>query len=246
MEVSIIIATFNASKTLGNCLLSLAKQKTEDVEIIVVDGGSKDDTIKIINDNLNVVDKWLSEPDKGIYDAWNKGIKLASGRWVMFVGADDGLLPNVLPKYVEFAKNIGDDVDLITAKAEFVDLKGKLIKIIGEPFIWDNYRYNMNISHGSTLHNRRLFDEVGMYSLKYHICADYEMFMRKGNATKSEFYDNVVFRFAIGGASFSFACQKETFLIRKEYKTVPLFINIFLCVKRCMGIIYKQIKYSYK
>lgn len=246
MEVSIIIATFNAGKTLGSCLLSLAKQKTEDVEIIVVDGGSKDDTIKIINDNLNVVDKWLSEPDKGIYDAWNKGIKLASGRWVMFVGADDGLLPNVLPKYVEFSKNIGDDVDLITAKAEFVDLEGKLIKIIGEPFIWDKYRYNMNISHGSTLHNRKLFDEVGMYSLKYRICADYEMFMRKGSRTKSEFYDNVVFRFAIGGASFSFACQKETFMIRKEYNSVPLFVNIMLCAKRCLGIMYKKIRFSYK
>ena len=245
-EISIIIATYNAGKVLQRCLDSLSKQKTEDVEIIIVDGNSKDDTVEIIKRNESTVDQWLSEPDKGIYDAWNKGLKLAKGRWIMFVGADDGLLPNVLPDYVAYAKTIDDSYDLITAKAEYVDLEGKLIKIIGEPFSWDTYRYNMNISHGSTLHNKKLFEEYGGYSLDYKICADFEFFMRKGAKIKGAFYDEVVFRFSIGGASFSFGCQKESFMIRKKYHTVPLIVNFAISAKRVAGIIFRKMIYRYK
>lgn len=243
-EISIIIATYDAGKVLQRCLDSIRPQKTEEIELLFIDGGSKDNTMDIVNSNKDIVDYVVSELDKGIYDAWNKGIKIANGRWIMFVGADDVLLPDILPDYVAYSKTIDDSYDLITAKAEFVDLSGKLIKVIGEPFRWERYKRNMNISHGSTLHNRKMFEEVGLYSLYYKICADYEMFMRKGKDIRPAYYNHVILRFTIGGASFSAACQKETFEIRRQYHTVSTLVNCLLYMKRCIGIICK--KYLYR
>lgn len=243
-ELSIIIATYNAETTLQKCLDSIISQKSEDIELIIIDGGSHDETTDIVNHNSDFIDKYVSEPDNGIYDAWNKGIKLSTGRWIMFVGADDRILPNTLGDYVDFASNADDANDIITAKSNFIDLKGHTIKIVGEPYHWDKYKRNMNISHGSTLHNRRLFSEVGLYNIDYKICADYEFFMRKGALLKGLFYDHVILEFKIGGASFSFRCQKDTFEIRKKYKTVPIIINFFLSTKRVLGIVFKRIYYS--
>ena len=75
--ISIIIATFNAEKVLERCLKGLKLQKKDEVEILIIDGASTDHTVSIVKKNLGVVDIILSEPDRGIYDAWNKGIKLA-------------------------------------------------------------------------------------------------------------------------------------------------------------------------
>lgn len=243
-ELSIIIATYNAETTLQQCLDSIISQKDEAIELIIIDGGSKDETINIVNRNSDFIDKYISEPDNGIYDAWNKGIKISTGHWIMFVGADDTILPNTLSDYVDFASNADDSNDIITAKSNFVDLKGHTIKIVGEPYSWERYKKNMNISHGSTLHNRRLFREVGPYNINYKICADYELLMRKGALLKGLFYDHVILEFKIGGASFSFRCQKDTFDIRRKYNTVPTIINFFLSAKRVLGIVFKKIYYS--
>lgn len=245
MIISIIIATFNAERSVKKCLDCISPQKDEDIEVIIVDGGSTDKTVEYVK-SYSWVDKLISEKDEGIYDAWNKGIKIANGRWIMFVGADDELLPNTLKKYSEFAKNIDKSVDIITAKSEYVDLKGKIIKIVGRPYEWDDYKKNMEISHGTTLHNRKLFDEIGLYDLNYKICSDYELLMRKGRHIKCVFYNKTILRFAIGGASFSFACQKETFQIRKKYHTISLLENYYLVIKRIVGLCIKKMLYTTK
>ena len=99
MKISIIIATWNAEKTLRRCLDSIIPQLTDETELIIIDGGSKDSTNEIINSYGNNVAVHLSEPDKGVYDAWNKGIKTSHGEWIMFIGADDTLCPNAIQVY---------------------------------------------------------------------------------------------------------------------------------------------------
>lgn len=104
-KISIIIATYNADKTLQRCLYSIALQKTEDIELLIIDGKSKDNTLEIIQKNKAIINFWLSETDKGIYDAWNKGIKLARGKWIMFLGADDMLLEGSMAFYLDYLRH---------------------------------------------------------------------------------------------------------------------------------------------
>ena len=98
-KISIIIATYNAEKTLQRCFDSIRNQKNEKIELIVIDGNSNDNTLSIIESNADIVDYYVSESDKGIYDAWNKGVKVSTGEWIEFLGADDKLLPDSLPLY---------------------------------------------------------------------------------------------------------------------------------------------------
>lgn len=91
-HVSIVIATYNAAEYLPFCLKSIDEQRFKDLELIIVDGGSTDNTLEIIKAYKGVPLQYKSEPDKGIYNAFNKGVKMISGKWCLFLGADDKLL----------------------------------------------------------------------------------------------------------------------------------------------------------
>ena len=242
--ISIIIATFNAEKVIERCLKGLELQKKDEVEILIIDGGSTDHTIFVVKQFPGVVDITLSEPDYGIYDAWNKGITLSHGKYIMFLGADDYLYPDTLSSYLEFISKMKSDCDIISAKSEFVDSEGHTMKIIGEKFSHNRHRVNMYVAHGTCLHNKILFERYGMFSLKYKVCADYEFFMRLDDVN-SAFMDKVVMKFYAGGASFSVSCLKETFAIRKEYKSVPTALNYFLFFKRLVGLYYKKLVFKH-
>ena len=157
MLISIIIATYNASKTLKTCLDSIVPQLCSGTELIIVDGGSKDNTNDIIKSYGDKVSVHISEPDKGIYDAWNKGVALSHGEWVMFIGADDILLPNAVETYLNVIKNTAniDSYDYICAHNEYVDFEGKLLKIMGNEPRWSNMRRGMAAAHVASLHNKK-------------------------------------------------------------------------------------------
>ena len=127
--ISIIIATYNAAYTIERCLCSIISQKTDDIELIIIDGASKDQTIAIIEQYKDSIDVFFSEPDQGIYDAWNKGIKASNGEWIMFVGADDQLISGALSSYLSFLSDCSkENADIVTAKAVVIDDKGKEIE----------------------------------------------------------------------------------------------------------------------
>lgn len=156
MTISIIIATFNAAKTLQRCLDSIVPQLTDEAELILVDGGSKDSTNEIIDSYGDKIAVHISEPDKGIYDAWNKGVKVAHGNWVAFIGADDTLLPNAIQNYLNAIRltPVIDSYDYICAHNEYVDLNGKLLKVLGEKPVWSRMRKYMAAAHVASLHNK--------------------------------------------------------------------------------------------
>ena len=234
MTISIIIATYNASKTLQRCLDSIVPQLTNETELILVDGGSKDDTNKIIDSYGDKISVHISEPDKGIYDAWNKGVKLAHGKWVGFIGADDILLPNAIDAYLTIIRSSRDieDYDYICAHNEFVDIKGKLLKTIGDKPIWSKMRRGMVAAHVASLHNRHsLFEAIGGYNLEFKICADYELLLRKKNKLKSLMIQTHIARMAVGGMSFSTNAIVETYKIRKLHKSLPFIINILFFLR---------------
>ena len=90
--ISIVIATFNAEKHIRECIRSMINKHEKNIEIVIVDGGSIDDTISIIKNFNHKKLVWTSESDEGIYDALNKGAKIAQGKWLYFMGTDDRLL----------------------------------------------------------------------------------------------------------------------------------------------------------
>lgn len=228
MKISIIIATFNAAKTLQRCLDSIVPQMTTETELIIVDGGSKDDTNKIVDSFGDKISVHISEPDKGIYDAWNKGVKHAKGDWVMFVGADDVLLPDALSKYISAINSTQDidSYDYICAHNEYVDMNGKLLKILGDDPKWSKMRRGMAAAHVASLHSRHnLFEKIGGYNLRFKICADYELLIRKKQNLKSLFVPVHIARMKVGGMSFSSKAVKEAYEIKKLHHSLPIGIN---------------------
>ena len=225
--ISIIIATFNSEKTLEKCLNSIINQKDNSIEIIIVDGSSTDQTKEIIENYSKHIDYVMSELDDGIYDAWNKGIKVSSGQWIMFVGSDDELRDECISTY---KKQILEDpyYDYICGRIMFVNHKGiKLLKF-GQPYDWSLFKTIMNLAHVSALHNRKLYDKHDYYDTSFKICGDYEFLLRKKDKLKVKFIDKIFANMLIGGISHSsFQGIKETRDAKLKHK-VKSNISIFL------------------
>jgi len=117
---SIIIATYNSANTLAEAIQSVLQQTLKDFELIIIDGKSSDGTLEIIKSYEKEITYWISEKDKGVYDAWNKGIKIAKGEWICFLGSDDIMLPTTIEKYNDFIiTNIDRRFEFISSKIEF-------------------------------------------------------------------------------------------------------------------------------
>jgi glycosyltransferase involved in cell wall biosynthesis len=209
--ISIVTATYNAESHLQNLIKSIIPQKTERVELIIIDGKSKDGTIGIIEDNNEFIDYWISEPDTGIYDAWNKGINIARGKWIMFLGADDVLKENSLSKLMFSLKNIktANEIDLISSKVEMINDQRHITRVKGWPWCWPNFLFEMTIAHPGALHSRKLFEKYGIFNVKYKITGDYELLLRAKSKLKTYFIDEVIVQMSEGGASDSIKAIKE-------------------------------------
>ena len=235
MKISVITATWNSSVTLCDTMRSVVEQipalseLNAELEYIIIDGASNDGTVDIIcefESQFGDCLKWISEPDKGIYDAWNKGIKVAKGEWIMFIGADDELLPDAINKYLDLlnSKDLSS-YDYISAQNEFINDKNKILKIIGNGAKWKLMRRGNSAAHVASLHHKKnLFGSIGYYNLNYKICADYELLLRKKNSLKSYFFKTKIAKMKVGGMSFTTNAIKEIYEIRKLHKTIsPLF-----------------------
>jgi len=233
MLISIIVATYNAEKTLQRCLDSIIPQLSDQVELIIIDGESEDSTNEIIASYGDKISYTISEPDKGIYDAWNKGIKVANGKWVAFIGADDILLPDALDVYLKVIKetNSIDMYDYICARNEYVDKDGNIIKIMGNKPDWTIFRKRMNAAHVASLHHKQnLFEQIGHYDLSFKICADYELLMRKKENLRCIYLTNHIAQMQMGGMSFSTDAIIETYRIRRKHTSVSYLRNILLII----------------
>ncbi|MFV0330620.1 MAG: glycosyltransferase family 2 protein [Dysgonomonas sp.] len=223
MVFSVIIATYNAENVLSTTLDSLKKQTCKNFELIIIDGNSNDSTKNIITSNLDIVSSWISEPDNGIYDAWNKGIRMAKGEWICFIGAGDTLVPDALEKYAYFIHKLKDKVDYISAKIARTTENNTYTSDLGEPYTWKSLRKKMNVAHVGSLHNKNLFKEIGLYNTEYKIAADYELLLRKKGKLKAVFMDYVIGTMPIGGISFSVKALKEAAKAKRETGQISTF-----------------------
>ena len=204
MKISLITACFNSAATIRTAMESVFAQRGVDVEYIVVDGGSADGTVEIIreyeqtrnsNSQLTTPDitfRWLSESDKGMYDAINKGIKMATGDVVGILNADDVLersetLAHVVDcfnrvEHVETCSDgkMGNSVDAVYADVRFVkdDLKTTVRYYSAKHWKPWMLQWGKMPPHPSVYIRRELFDKYGLYKLGYDIAADYELLIR--------------------------------------------------------------------
>lgn len=165
--ISIITATYNAAGSLQELVESLRGQTDRGFEWIVVDGASADGTVEILRDCGDVVTKWISEPDFGIYDALNKGLLLAKGEYYLVIGADDKLFANAIKDFREAVDK--SQADIVTAD---VLMNGKLRTIRRGP-TWMFGASALISAHATgTVFRKRLHERFGMYSRNFPIAAD--------------------------------------------------------------------------
>lgn len=226
---SIVIATYNAAETLEACLNSIRLQKIEEVELILIDGNSTDATHKIVQANMDIIDIYIHEKDKGIYDAWNKGVKASSGEWILFIGADDILCPNAISFYKDaLTRTDSTGIDYVSAWVNYVDSSGQVFCKLGSAWNWHDFSKAMNVAHVASLHNRKLFNEIGLFNLEYKVCADYELLARKKDCLKTLFFEEVVAHMRMGGISLSGKAIKETCKIANTHTKRSLFARFAL------------------
>ncbi len=196
--ITIVIACFNAGATLAEAIESILAQSRDDVELVVIDGASKDDTVAVIRRYADRLAYWVSEPDTGIYDAWNKGVRAARGQYIGFVGADDVLLPGALDAYARLIE-AEPEVEYLSARVQYGD--GPKARLIGGPWSWPRSRHFMTVAHVGSLHRRSLFDRLGVYDDSFAVTGDYELLLRAGPPLRTAFMDHVTARMGVEGIS---------------------------------------------
>ena len=178
MKISIITVCYNSEKTIERTFLSVKNQSYAHIEYIVVDGGSTDGTLDLIKKYKDTVTKWVSEPDKGLYDAMNKGIMMATGNIVGIVNSDDTFFNNeVLQDIVAFHQQ--NKIEASVGNIVQHNQEGKIVRKYNASH-WKPERLKIGFmpAHPAIFFKKELFDTYGMYSLDYKIGADYEIITR--------------------------------------------------------------------
>jgi len=208
--ISIITVVYNAVDILEPTLLSVLNQSYPHIEYIVVDGASKDGTLELIKKYEHRIGKWVSGKDKGIYDAMNKGLELASLDYVLFLNAGDILKSeNTIKDLFENYKG----ADIYYGRVELIDQSGK---VLGERRLkppahlnWRSFRWGMLVSHQAFIPKKSLTEP---YNLNFKISADIDWCIRcMKKAQTLENTHKIISQYLIGGAS-----RKNTILSWKE------------------------------
>ncbi len=216
--ISIITVVYNGEKFLEDTISSVINQSYGNVEYIIIDGGSNDGTVEIIKKYDHLIDYWVSEADKGIYDAMNKGISLATGSWVGLVNADDFYDLNALNALAYQAKNY-PEVNVFHFNLRVISFNNEN-SITESPTKLHMLYKGMCINHPASFVSLKTYKKEGVFSLQYPIAADWELMLRfYKNGCKFKDGKDIVSNFRLGGVSYLITKQsiKEKHLIRKKH-----------------------------
>lgn len=225
--VSVIVATRNCASTLRRCLQSISEQSYQRIEIIVVDGGSTDGTLQVLHESRERLSDLICEPDEGIYDAWNKGVRIARGTWICFLGGDDAYHDRESVRdLVQTAANTGSRV--IYGRMNLITPAGVLAETVGRPWpvARSGFLAGFMIPHPGTLHHHSLFEQHGGFDKSYRIAGDYEFLLRELSRGDAAFCDRVVVDMRLGGMSVRpdsiYAALREVWHARRAHGLTDL------------------------
>ena len=193
--ITIIIAVFNGAKTLQQCIDSVAQQSYANKQLIIIDGGSTDGTVELLQANDQSISYWVSEPDSGIYNAWNKGLVQAKGEWVCFLGADDYFWDDlVLARMSESLVKLPANIRVTYSQIMLLSEDGQELYLTGEPWqkIKQRFKQLMSIPHPGTMHSRDLFEQQGYFDESFRIVGDYELLLRELKTADAAYIPNMI------------------------------------------------------
>lgn len=218
---SIIIPTFNSSSLLGRCLSSILNQSCTNWEILIIDSLSTDNTLEIARNFNDHRIRIYSAADQGIYDAMNKGLKLARGEWLYFLGSDDEFFDSEVLSSIK-VKLANKDVGVVYGNVISNRFKGNY------DGAFDKYKlYNQNMCHQSIFVHQSVFKLIGNFNLRYERWADYHHNVRwmLNRKVKNLYLDMIVAKYADGGYSSQnvdnyFIERKAKIFIRYGFKSL--------------------------
>lgn len=176
-RLSIIIATWQAAKTLERCLDSIIGQEFKDWELLIADGNSSDGTVDLIRKYEPRIAWWQCKDDDGVYDAWNQALLQARGEYVCFIGADDAWSDSSSLSRL-FEATGGRDYDLITSRGLFVDSANGKSFPFGSAWNYRRIGRRTVVCHPGLLHRRSLFLTYGLFDTRYRIAGDLDFLLR--------------------------------------------------------------------
>lgn len=228
MKITVIIPAFNSAQTIDDTLRSIVSQNWPDLEIIVQDGGSGDHTKVIVGKYPLAISGWQSEPDRGLYEAMNKGISRATGEVVAILNSDDIWMPNTL-ELVAWVFSRNPDIGVVSGSIEvWEDLPGGANVVLRSSLL--HLHRGMTVQHPATFVRRSVYERVGLFNTRYRIGADYDFVLRclKANIPWMILADILVCMRAggKGGSTFS----RDDWRIRRSHKLSSPVSEIIACV----------------
>ncbi|WP_196596236.1 glycosyltransferase family 2 protein [Pectinatus frisingensis] len=261
LKISIITVSYNAARTIEQTIQSVVNQTYDNIEYIIIDGGSTDGTVDIIKKYENKIAYWVSEPDDGIYDAMNKGLGKVTGDVIGIINSDDWYDINTVDNLIQIFRE-NTNVGVIYGDLIFCDYLGKTL-YRGKPNIRKLHK-DMTIFHPTVFFRYCLYKQYGGFSDKYIISADYEFVLRLYNKNINFYYlQNDLAYFRAGGASEKslllgfyevykissmYACPKWKAKINYDYKIYKhkLYKMINNKYGKLFLKLYRKIKMKYK
>lgn len=219
MLFSVITVCYNSEKTIERTIESVLSQTEQDYEYLIIDGGSTDSTMEIVKsyeDKFQGKLSYISEPDKGLYDAMNKGIKKASGEIIGIVNSDDYYEPDTLEKVKASYK--GYPYSFLFGLVRSVR-EGKEVMVYSKhpAFIEEDM-----IAHPACFITKAIYDKFGGYSLEYPYSADYEFMLRIKDAEEIQYIElyDILTNFSQGGVSTTVVGYRDTMRLLYQYQLI--------------------------
>ena len=208
LKISIVTVCYNSVTTIRDTIESVFAQDFANIEYIVIDGGSKDNTFEVIDGFSNRIAYIVSEPDKGIYDAMNKGIALTTGDVIGILNSDDFYLHSEVISQVVQAFKDNPNADLVLGNVDFVnacDLTRPTRLYSSFRFLPWKMRFGFMPAHPGAFIKKSAYDKVGLYKLGYKIGADFDLFVRMLMVKKMPYFklNHTLVRMRVGGVSTS-------------------------------------------
>lgn len=235
--VTIITVCYNSENTIKDTIESVLNQTYSNIEYIIIDGNSKDKTLNIIKSyeekfkDKEILFKWLSEPDNGIYDAMNKGLELASGDFIGILNSDDWYAENAVSEIIRIG--LKEDFCVVSGKKTKVDVNKTERKTFqNKKDVKKHIHKTMPLNHPATFVHKNVYEKIGGFNTKYSLSADYDLIFKAFFANaKFVFSDDVLVYMRNTGATHQmknlFVTAHEDLLIRKSYKVKLAYIYYF-------------------